>query len=264
MRFLRHREVPEAEKKSSHPPLVMMVRNPRDEDAVEVRRHVLGDSPEGLEDAQPYVFAAGIRRDLLGDPDWIASAIMRHLRASLADEATVEMARERVTTDRLRETVKTILEGLGYVVSPYYGKDQEGAWTELRAWSRGTESEMPDIQIEFKIVEGTAVLREADRLDATQAFNPLQFYPLRGELIPRAERLLVCLAFSRGSTEESSSDEEAVGVIGSSSDSIVWRVVASESMVLGRGREIISAQEFSEPHRINVIVYRAEEGSSQR
>jgi hypothetical protein len=263
MRFLRRREVAEAEKKSSHPPLVMTVRNPKDEDTVEVRRHILGDSPEELSDAQPCVFAASIRRDLLGDPDWFASAIERHLLASLEGEATVQKAQEHFTTDSVQEVIETILGGLGYVSSLYREEDQEGDFTEIRAWHRGAESEVPALQIEIKVVGRVSTPREAGDPDSVQPFAHLQFYPIRGELIPGAERLLVYLAFSREGEEKLPNGEETFGVIGSSSESIIWRPVASESIVLGRGQRVVSAQEFSESHRLNVIVYRAEEGSVQ-
>jgi hypothetical protein len=264
MRFLRRREFAESEKKSSHPPLVITVRNPKEEDVVEVRRRVLSDARKGLDDVQPYVFAASIRRDLLGDPDWFASAIARHLLASLEGEATLQMARKQLTADRVQGVIEKILTGLGYLVSHYSGEDREGGWTEVRAWQQGTEGEVPAIQIEAKVVGETITLREVEGLEGVQPFDPLQFYPIRGELIPGAERLFMCLAFSRGGAEEVSRDQRTAGVIGSSSESTVWRAIASESMVLSRGQEVVSAQEFSEIHRINVIVYRAEEGRDQR
>ena len=218
MRFLRRREFAEAEKKSSHPPLVITVRNPKNEDAIEVCRRVLSDSHEELNDAQPYVFAASIRRDLLGDPDWFASAVARHLLASLEGEATLQKAREQLTTDRVQGVIEKILGGLGYAVSHYRGENQEGSWTEIRAWLQGTEGEVPAIQIETKVVGETITLRETEWLDTVRLFDPLQFYPIRGELIPGAERLFVCLAFSRQGEEELPSDEGTAGVIGSSSD----------------------------------------------
>ena len=96
MRFLRRRELVEAEQKSSRPPLVMTVRNPENGDAVEVVLRMLRDSSEGSTKPEPYVFAASIRRDLLGDPDWLASAVIRHLLCSLEGEPTLTNARQAI------------------------------------------------------------------------------------------------------------------------------------------------------------------------
>lgn len=263
MRFLRRREIAESEKKSSHPPLVMTVRNPKNEDAIEVRRRVLGNSHEEVDHTQPYVFAASIRRDLLGDPDWFASTIARRLLASLKGEPTLGMAQEHFTTERVQGVIETILVGLGYVASLYHREEQENGWTEIRASPEGIESEVPAIQIEVKMLGRTIRLGETNDSNAAQSSELLQFYPIRGELIPGAERLLVYLAFSRGATEESPSSEEGLRIVGSSSESTVWRMIASESMILGRGQEVVSAQEFSETDQINIMVYRAEEGISQ-
>ncbi len=262
MRFLRGEESVDAEESSSTPPLVMRVRNPKDDDAVEVRRHILPGSGGTMDAAQPYVFAEAIRRDLIGDPDWFASAVARHLLGSLEGEATFRTAREHLTTDRVQQTIVTILDGLGYVTSLHRGEDREGEWMEVRAFTSETEGEVPAIRIGVKVVERTAIPDYTDGLDYTHGVKPS---PIRGAFIPGAEHLVVSVALSGGSEIEPSGGEteRTAAMTDPSSESTVWRAVASESVPLAHEQAVVTAQEFSEGRHIDVVVYRAEDFSGR-
>jgi len=149
MRFLRGGDIAEAQQESFNPPLVMTVRDPRDGDQIEVRRNVISYSVKDADDQQPYAFAAGTRRDLLGDPDWFASAIMRHLSCLLTGDAALETAQQQLTIGRVQYVIRTILSGLGYRVEIHKGQANVEDGTEVRAWPQESAGEMPAVQIDL-------------------------------------------------------------------------------------------------------------------
>jgi len=264
MRYLRDREMPEAQEampeaqeRSSNPPLVMTVRNPNPNDGVEINRHISDNSRIAQDELQPFVFASGMRRDLLGDPDWFASAVVRYMQTILEGNTTLESVRERLTAGQLQNIVRSILSGLGYEVDLHHEQGQEDHWTEIRAWSPGGSGEIPDIQAEAAIYQDPIMARSGDVTPVGERSRIPAFYPIHGEVLPGTERLLVFLTFSQGNAEESP-DNALPQNLRSSSDGITWRAVSSESLGLGRERETISAQEFLENYHANITVYRVE------
>jgi hypothetical protein len=198
-----------------------------------------------------------MRRDLLGDPDWFTSAIVRYLQTTLEGDTTLENVIERLTVDQLQNIVRSILSGLGYVVDLRHRQGQEDRWTEIQAWSPGGSDEIPDIQVEAVIHENPVTVKNSDAATLEGLFSVPDFYPIEGEINPGTERLLVYLTFSRGNLEQSP-ESESPRTMRSSIEGITWRAVSSDSLSLGRERETISAQEFLENYHANITVYRAE------
>ena len=258
MRYLRDREIAEAEKRSSNPPLVMTVRNPGNDDGVEIRRHVSGDSRITHDELKPYVFASGMRRDLLGDPDWFASSVIRHMQVILEGDTTLDNIRERLTVDHLESIIQSILSGLSYHTNLRSEQSREDRWTVINAWPKGTSGEIPDIQAEVAIAKSPISLHSGEAVPADEFSGMPSFYPIHGDLIPGTERLLVYLTFSSGGGEDSQGNGWP-RILRSSSDRITWRAICSERLSMGRERETISTQEFLDNYHANITVYRAEE-----
>jgi hypothetical protein len=257
MNYLRNGEVSQASKLSSTPPLVMTVRNPGSDDTIEIRRSTR--SALDGEQMHPYVFGFSIRRDLLGDPDWFALAVLRHIQRALVERNTATAAKALITRHYLLEVMDTILTGLGYDVSRQSEADRESAWPSLVARSEVAEGAEPDLQLDVRIIDRIA---GPDNSRTRQGWNALEPLPQRNELTEGTERLLVFLAFSevrRLENMETRSDPETLGLPAEFSG---WRAVATENITLGVGQEILSAEEFNTLHLLNVVIYRLENPDS--
>lgn len=242
--------------KSTRPPLTMTVRDPKNEDSIEINRTILADLPSRVE-MYPYVFAASIRRDLLGDPDWFARAIVRHIKKTLG-ESVIGDAKDMVTVDDILAAASNILRGLGYVVSHRSGENEEGeSWSGVVAKSQEIESDGFDLQMEAQVIDRTSWREEPDNLAAV--FE--QFLSHRNGVTEATERLLACLVFSREDTGEILDEYEAYEIAAVPEG---WRIVSSDGITLGLGQDIVSAEELAQANHMSVVVYRLENHHPQR
>jgi hypothetical protein len=257
IRYLRNREIPAGEKRSSDPPLVMTVRNPGPRDGVEISRYLTGLAGSEPAESQPYVFAAGLRADLLEDPDWLASAVLRHLSGILGSGTSLAAAEEILPHRRVLDIIAKILSGLGYETRLSADQARESP-AEVLAWPLGDTDADTDARAAIQ-VGVTMANRARYRLDRGQ-----WVYPLRGELDPATERLLVSVALAAGRTDFDWADDGGPGharspaFIDPSSDVATWRPVSSATGGLSYERELISDEEFRLNYHIDVGVYRAE------
>lgn len=257
IRYLRDREIPAGEKRSSDPPLVMTVRNPGPRDGVEISRHLTGRAGSEPAESQPYVFAAGLRADLLEDSDWLASAVVRHLSGILGSGASLAAAEEIMPHRRVLDIIAKILSGLGYEIRLSANQARERP-AEVLAWPLRDTDVGPGaraaIQVGVTMANRTRYRPDSERW----------VYPMRGELDPATERLLVSVALAAGRTDFDWADDAGPGdarspaFIDASSDVAAWRPVSSATGGLSYERGLISDEEFRLNYHIDVGVYRAE------
>ena len=212
----------------------------------------MGDSGTAADTPRPFVFAAGLREDLLDNPDWLASSVLRHLTGALGSHVSPGMAREVLTRARVLEIIDAILSGLGYHtrLSAESVHDENGA--EVLAWPPDNRDAPPALRI------GATV---ADRTDAPRQWQPS--YPVRGEPDPATEYLLVSVSLAAGRTDYEWSDRvddvPPSTEVRSSSESTRWVPVASATGSAGlRAQNCLPNDEFQRNYHFDVAVYRAE------
>lgn len=248
MRYLRDREIPVGDQvHSSTPPLVITVRNPTPRDGVEISKHVVAEDDAVLREAEPFVFAAGLRPDLLQDPDWLAAAVLRHLTGIFGTGMSRAVAREILSFDQMLRIVDTILSGLGYLT-----RGSEELTPEVLAWPLSATDGPPALRA------GATV---ADRTDLPPEARPW-IHPVPLEPNPATEYLLVGVALEAGRTDfdwvETEDSRRQLVLIRSPSEIIEWTPVASASGSLGHERETISDEEYRLNYHVDVTVYRAD------
>jgi hypothetical protein len=249
MSYLRGDEVVATAQPTASPPLIMTVRNPSPQDSVEVNR--VGGGGTAADTPLPFVFAAGLREDLLDNPDWLASSVLRHLSGILGSHASPGMAREVLTHARVIAIMDAILSGLGYRTqrSAEWSRDESQA--EVLAWPPDDTDAPTTLRV------GVTV---ADQTDAPRPWRPS--YPVRGEPDPATEYLLVSVSLAAGRTDYEWSDraEEVPrsANVRSLSESTQWLPVSSATASLGYERDIVSNDEFQRNYHFDVAVYRAE------
>ena len=248
----RHRgEVVRAEKKSKDSPLVMTVRNPKDEDSIEIHR----ESLDRKEDAFPYVFEAGVRRDLLGDPDWLSLAIARNIRKILDKSDVEQNVKDSITVDAVLKIASTILTALGFEVTHRFNKEQKEDWSEIVARSLGKEEDSPDLQMEARVIDCTSLKEEP--YDYSGMFAEL--LSPRDGVTEATERIFACLIFSRKGTEGLQGDEDIIDKVWPASEIHGWRAVASDRMTLELSQDIVSVEELAELIQLYIIIYQLQE-----
>lgn len=249
MRYLRGSAVVAAAQPTASPPLIMTVRNPRPQDSVEVS--LVGETGTAADAPRPFVFAAGLREDLLDNPDWLASSVLRHLTGVLGSRVSPGMAREVLTHARVLEIIEAILSGLGYHTRRSAESVRGESHAEVLAWPPDDRDAPSALRI------GVIV---ADRTDAPRQWQPS--YPVRGEPDPSTEYLLVSVSLATGRTDfewsDSVDDVRPFAEVRSSSESTQWVSVSSAAGSLGYEREIVSNDEFQRNYHFDVAVYRAE------
>jgi hypothetical protein len=249
MRYLRGNEVFATAQPTASPPLVMTVRNPRPQDSVEVSRE--GGSGMATDSPRPFIFAAGLREDLLDNPDWLASSVLRHLTGILGSQPSPEAAREVLTDGRVAAIIDAILSGLGYRTQRPDESGRDESRAEVIAWPPDNADAPPSLRI------GVTV---ADQTDVPRGWH--LSYPVRGEPDPATEYLLVSVSLATGRTDFEWSDrmDDVVpsASVRSSSESMQWLPVSSATGSLGYERDIVSNDEFQRNYHYDVAVYRAE------
>lgn len=251
MRFLRGGEEPEVEKKSNQPPIVMTIRNPKNEDAIDIRRYVTDLSGENPQ--IPYVLGASIRRDLVGDPDWLALAIKRHLAKVEFRRNTVPSSpKELVTCEVAINTLHMILEGLGYELIPE-SEDKEKQHLVVTARNPDSKCEEPALQILIRFLDCTESQLERSESENPMVIDVADITAPTEEPLAAIERLLVCFLFSR---EEWEGLQQNVKLAFKSDPPIKWELVAHESRPLGMYRDIVSTEDFSALQYVSILIYR--------
>lgn len=249
MRYLRDNEAVATAPPTASPPLIMTVRNPLPEDSVEVSR--MGGSGTAADTPQPFVFTAGLREDLLDNPDWLASSVLRHLTGILGSHPSPGMAREVLTQARLLAIIDAILSGLGYRTWRSAESVRDESQAEVLAWPPGDSDAPPALRI------GVTV---ADRTDVPRQWQPS--YPADDEPDPATEYLLVSVSLAAGRTDFEWSDQvddvPPSFDVRSSSESTRWLSVSLVTGSLGYERDIVSNDEFQLNYHFDVAVYRAE------
>jgi hypothetical protein len=249
MRYLRGNEVSATARPTARPPLIMTVRNPRPQDSVEVSR--AGENGTVADTPRPFVFAAGLREDLLDNPDWLASSVLRHLTGILGSHASPGMAREVLTHGRVIAIVDAILSGLGYRSQHSAESVRDENQAEVLAWAPDDTDAPPALRIG---------VTAADRTDVPRQWRPS--YQMCGEPDPATEYLLVSVSLAAGRTDFEWSDRvddaPMSANVHSSSESMQWLPVSSATGTLGYEHEIISNDEFQRNYHFDVAVYRAE------
>jgi hypothetical protein len=249
MRYLRGDEVVATARPTARPPLIMTVRNPRSQDSVEVSR--VGGTGTAAGTPQPFVFAAGLREDLLDNPDWLASSVLRHLTGILGSQVSPGMAREVLSHARMLAITKSILSGLGYRAQVPADSARDEDQAEVFASLPDATDAPPAVRIGVTVA------------DQTDAPRPWQLsYPVRGEPDPATEYLLVSVCLAAGRTDfdwsDRTDDVPPSGNVRSSSESTQWQPVSSATGSLGYERDIVSNDEFQRNYHFDVTVYRAE------
>lgn len=249
MRYLRGDEVFATARPTAQPPLIMTVRNPRAQDSVEVSR--TGGTGPAADIPQPFVFAAGLREDLLDNPDWLASSVLRHLTGLLGSHPSPGAAREVLTQDRVVAIVDAILSGLGYRTQRPAEPGRDERQPEVLAWPPDDTDAPPALRV------GVTV---ADRRDVPREWSPS--YPVRTEPDPATEYLLVSVSLASGRTDfewsDRADDVPPSASVRSSSESTHWLPVSSATGSLGYEGDIVSNDEFQQNIHFDVTVYRAE------
>ncbi|HEX8072821.1 MAG TPA: hypothetical protein VF546_22940 [Pyrinomonadaceae bacterium] len=246
--YLRHDAVVKRASSFS-PPLTLTMRDPQAGDTVQVSRRLLGPLPEQqAEETYPYVFATGLRRDLLGDSDWFAAAVARHIRTLLGANTSAGRARECLNEDRLLEVLATILQGLGYSVERRAG---EGT-PEIMAWQKHNETGAPEVQIGVQLMDARRELTEQDETLARPSVDP----PTRAESGVGTEHLLVRVSFSQENKVGSFEDELDERRTERSSVAGPWQVLASQRLSLEPEEETVWAETFATTYHLDIIVYR--------
>jgi hypothetical protein len=249
MQYLRGREIPTGEAlRSGTPPLVLTVRDPSSRDGIEISKHAIAGDEAVLSEPEPFVFAAGLRPDLLGDPDWLAAAVLRHLTGLFGADMNPATAREVPSPGQVLQIVGVVLAGLGYRIRQ--AQDRE---PEMLAWPLNREEGPPALRA------GVIV---ADRTDLRPDARPL-VYPAPVEPDPATEHLLAAITLEAGRTDFDWADEEDVRwrrppAVRSSSEVTEWTPVASASGALGPGHEVISVADYRLNYHVGVAIYRAE------
>lgn len=249
MRYLRANEVIATARPTEHPPLIMTLRDPRPQDSVEVSR--VGGSSSAADIPRSFVFAAGLREDLLGNPDWLTSGILRHLKGILGSDVSPRMAREVLTQARVLAIIDAILSGLGYRTQRSAELARDEGQAEVLAWPPESTDAPPAVRI------GVTV---ADRTDLPGQWRPS--YPVYSEPDPATEYLLVSVSLAAGRTDFEWSDRvddvPRFTNVHSSSESTQWLPVSSTTGNLGYESDIVSNDEFQRNYHFDVAVYRAE------
>jgi hypothetical protein len=252
MRYLRGGETVEAEQQSSFPPILLTVRNPSDDDAVEIRRSASAESRDEPEGTQLYVLGIDIRRDLLGDPDWLALAVLRHIKNRLERGNTLAAARSLVTDARMFDILNSILSGLGYTTARRPTGDRHDEGSEIIAGIAGVELDNPELSAVIRIIDRTSG-REGQTLQsgASGAYSPTPVETAVG-----TERLALCAILSERDVSELSDMPGGVDSIIPPAEFHDWKLIASEQMSLDHSEETVSAEEFSTAYHLQVAVYR--------
>jgi hypothetical protein len=248
MGYLARGETVLAEKKSSVPPLVIAVRNPRENDAVEIRSDIASKFPNEVEVSHPYVLGTGLRRDLLGDPDWFAVAIIRHIRKEMGENSSFDRAKASITNAYVSEIISTILEGLGYSTTQEAGEDGPSVLARAQSIDEG----LTQIRIAIRVIDLTRNTEEKTRRFENRALKSFQVSD--GKLATETELLGVCLSFLTVDIAEVERSDEVSPVL----EFEDWKPISSESLPLGRGEETVSAEGFNMSCNLNVTIYRSE------
>ena len=254
MRYLREDETVETEQQSSSPPILLTVRNPALNDSVEISRSAPAESRGEEEETQSYVLGIDIRRELVGDPDWLALAIMRHIKNRLEGGNTLTAARSLLTDARVLEILGSILTGLGYEIARRPAESRDETPTEVIAGGAGVNDNDPELSVAVRIIDRTTGLKEGRGREGGASGEDS---PAPSELPVGTERLAVCVILSERDASEFPNMPDGVDEIEPPADFRDWELVASEQMSLGWGEETVSAEEFSTSSRLQIAVYRA-------
>lgn len=254
MRYLRKGKTVEAARESSSPPVLLTVRNPRNDDAIEIRRHAPTESRDETEETQSYVLGIDIRRDLTTDPDWLALAVLRHIKTRLESGDTLADVKSFVTNARVLEILDSILTGLGYTTTRRPAGDRHEERSEILAGSGVVESDNPELSVAVRIIDRTREREEGPtRRRDVSGEDP----PALVETAVGTERLAVCVILSERDISELADTPGGAEEIITPAEFREWETVASEQMPLGWGEEAVSAEEFSTAYHLQVAVYRS-------
>jgi hypothetical protein len=249
--YLRRAEVLKSSS-SARPPITLTVRDPREGDSVKVGRRLLADAPDRTEETYTFVFGSALRRDLLGDPGWLALAVSRHIHTLLGENASVGSALEILNEKTLLEILGKILRGLGYTVSQW--PNEAGREITVRSWENVSES--PDIRIEVHITD--LMTPDVEPSDSEVApTEPSRELPIPEGSADGTERLLVHALFSQEDKVEVIQDKPRRAK--SPQASTLWQVFASERLPLEPPGEVVSAETFAIARYLDIEVYRLDE-----
>jgi hypothetical protein len=244
------------EKESSVPPLVFTVRNAGTNDAIEIRRILSQESQEESEVMQPYVLGASLRRDLLGDPDWFSLAIMRHIRGSLKENDSLDEARRLISGAYLSEIIIKLLTGLGYSVTLQHEGNREGVPPDVLASAKGNAQDAPDVHVVIRVLDRTRDHKEEEPQGDRSSARRIE--DREAESASGTELLAACVVFSSSDIGDALELPHTAVEIGAPVEFVDWQVISSENIILGRGEETVSAEQFSLTNRLWVLIYRLE------
>ncbi len=111
-----------------------------------------------------------MRRDLLEDPDWLASAVLRHFSAIVGPGTSLNIAREKLTPTQVLQVIEAILSGLGYRTSQRGGQARDEGEMAIMAWPPVATDDLPAVQVEVNVASQVG-RRQEDESQLYQLFG---------------------------------------------------------------------------------------------
>jgi len=246
-------------RQSDEPPIAISVRDPKIDDAVEIRVQDRNSDANDRDEPFPYVLGASVRRHLLGDSDWFAFTLMRLLESKLDGVCTLDAIRNRVKFETMMGITGNLLGALGYSVRSV-PVPETGRPGSIIARSTTLAESKPDLIINVAVFLDPPLARSELKLGSNspvpQAIESSMADVEVDEFVDTTERLLIVAALV--TTDGRFDPDEQTGQVANAGLDNRWRLVSACKQEVVGGKGSVAPEDLLNPLLLYVLIYRWE------